>query len=357
MLYASDLTRIGGAFDARVEEDTNDIPELIARLLTDTVECRLRRNFTRGYCYREKMLTRVRGRINILTTESRQLLSKGQVFCRFEELTVDTPRNRLVRAALEVMARFVRNKDLSRQCRAFAAILSRAGVGGARPSRAELAADQIGRNDAADRYMVALARLAFDLALPTEDAGATPLVAPYREEAWVRQLFEKAVLGFARVNLEPLGWSVRGSIPLEWQFSSASAGLATILPRMVTDIVIDVPYADRRLVIDTKFTSILGTGRFDNANLKSGYLYQMYAYLRSQEGRDQRWDTSAGLFLHPAIGTQLYEHAMIQGHSIAFATVDLGGSSAIIRDELRRILCANSWLQSDAPISPPAAIC
>jgi 5-methylcytosine-specific restriction enzyme subunit McrC len=357
MLYASDLTRVRGTFDAELEEDINDIPELIARLLTEAVERRLRRNFTRGYCHREKTLTRVRGRINILATESRQLLSKGQVFCRFEELTVDTPRNRLVRAALEVMARLVRNNYRIRQCRALAATLSRAGVGGARPSRAELAADQIGRNDAADRFMVALARLAFDLALPTEDAGVTPLMTPDREEAWVRRLFEKAILGFARVDLEPLGWSVRGSIPLEWQFSSASAQLATILPRMVTDIVLEVPYANRRLVIDTKFTSILGTGRFGDASLKSGYLYQMYAYLRSQEGRDQRWDTSAGLFLHPAIGIQIYEHAMIQGHSIAFATVDLGSSSAAIRGELRRILRGDFWLQPAAAPTSLSAIC
>jgi 5-methylcytosine-specific restriction enzyme subunit McrC len=342
MLYASDLTRVRGAFDAIVEEDIKDIPELIARLLTDAVERRLRRNFTLGYCHREKALKRVRGRINILNTESRQLLSKGEVFCRFEELAIDTARNKLVRAALDLMARLVRDDDLIRQCRALSATLGRAGVGGRRPSRAELAADQIGRNDAADRFMVALARLAFDLALPTEDAGATPLVAPDREEAWVRRLFEKAILGFARVDLEPLGWSVRGSIPLEWQLTSASPQLATILPRMVTDIVIDAPGA-RRLVIDTKFTSILGVGRFGDASLKSGYLYQMYAYLRSQEGGDQWWDTSAGLFLHPAVGSQLYERATIQGHSIAFATVDLAGSAMSIRSELRRLIRSQPW--------------
>jgi 5-methylcytosine-specific restriction enzyme subunit McrC len=241
MLYASDLTRVRGAFDAIVDDDIKDIPELIAQLLTNAVERRLRRNFTRGYYHREKALTRVRGRINILTSESRQLLSKGEVFCRYEELTVDTPRNRLVRAALELMSRLVRNNELIRQCRALGATLGRVGVGGSRPSRAELAADQIGRNDAADRFMVALARLAFDLALPTEDAGTTPLVAPDREEAWVRRLFERAILGFAHVDLEPLGWSVRGGIPLNWQFSSASTGLAAILPCMVTDIVLDAP--------------------------------------------------------------------------------------------------------------------
>jgi len=344
MLYASDLTRVRGAFDAMVEADLEGIPELIARLLTDAVERRLRRNFTRDYCHREKALTSVRGRINILTTEARQLLSKGEVACRFEELTIDTPRNRLVRTALEFMARLVSKSDLFRRCRALAATLGRAGVAGTRPSRAELAADQIGRNDAADRFMVALARLAFDFALPTEDAGATPLVAPDREEAWVRRLFEKAILGFARVDLEPLGWSVRGGIPLEWQMSSASAQLGSILPRMVTDIVVDAPDSGRRLVIDTKFASILGVSRFGEAKLKSAYLYQMYAYLRSQEGGDPRWDSSVGLFLHPAVGSQVYEHATIQGHSIAFATVDLGGSTTSIRTELRRIIRAEPWL-------------
>src|SRR5437667_205675 len=90
------------------------------------------------------------------------------------------------------------------------------------------------------------------LSLPTEESGATALLAPDREEVWVRRLFEKAVLGFARVELEPLGWSISGSGPLDWQVSSASEGLTAILPRMVTDIVLDPPDGGRRVVIDTK---------------------------------------------------------------------------------------------------------
>jgi 5-methylcytosine-specific restriction enzyme subunit McrC len=338
MLYASDLTRVGGAFDALVEDDLDDLPGLVARLLANEVEHRCRRNLTRGYRHRDMVLTRVRGRIDVLTTEARQLISRGEVFCHFEEQTSDTPRNRLIRAALDLMARLVHDKDLAHRCRSLAADLGRSGVGGVRPSRADMATDQIGRNDAADRFMVALARLAFDLALPTENAGSTRLVTPDREEAWVRRLFEKAVLGFARVELVPLGWSVRGGIPLEWQVSSASEGLPTILPRMVTDIVLDPPNAGRRAVIDTKFTSILESGRFGDASLKSGYLYQMYAYLRSQEGCDPRWDKAAGLLLHPAIDASVNECVVIQNHPISFATVDLSRPATVIRNELRRLL-------------------
>jgi 5-methylcytosine-specific restriction enzyme subunit McrC len=274
--------------------------------------------------------------VSTSSTETRQLISKGEVFCRFEEQNVDTPRNRLVRAALDLIARFVGDSDLAHRCRSLAIDLARSGVGGVRPSRADMTTDQIGRNDSADRYMVALGRLAFDLALPTEEAGSTRLVTPDREEAWARRLFEKAVLGFARVELEPLGWSVRGGSPLEWQISSSSEGLPQVLPRMETDIILDPPQPDRRLVIDTKFTSILASGRFGNDRLKSGYLYQMYAYLRSQEGSgDPRWDQAAGLLLHPTIDASVLEWGVIQNHPISFATVDLRCLPTVIRNELR----------------------
>lgn len=338
MLYASDLMRIKEAFNALVEDDLEDIPDLVAKLLAHAVEQRLRRNVSRGYQHRAQNLTRVRGRIDILKTEAQQLLSRGEVYCRFEELTTNTPRNRLVRAALDVLASLVRDRDLGRQCRSLAATLGRSGVIGARPSRAELAQDQIGRNDHDDRLMVELAKLAFDLALPTEEAGPTTLVSPERGDVWVRRLFEKAVLGFARVELEPIGWRVRGGTHMDWQTSAASDGVAEILPGMITDIIIDDLAAGRRLVIDTKFTSVLGVSRFGSASLKSQYLYQMYTYLRSQEGLGLLWDQASGLFLHPAVNVRIRESVLIQGHAIAFATVDLAQEAQTIRAELRDIL-------------------
>jgi 5-methylcytosine-specific restriction enzyme subunit McrC len=338
MLYASKLTRFGKRFNALVEADIDDLPDMVARLLVEAVEYRLRRNLTRGYRHRQMAVTRVRGRIDVLTTESRLLLSRGEVFCRFEELTIDTPRNRLIRAALDLMSRLVGDVALAQRCRGLGTVLGRSGVGGLRPSRAELASDQIGRNDASDRFMVALAQIAFDLALPTEESGSTALVAPEREEYWVRLLFEKAVLGFAHAELVPLGWSVHESVALRWQVKSRSVGLDAVLPRMVTDIILDPPIRRRRVVVDTKFASIFGSRRFGGNTLKSGYLYQMYAYVRSQEGVGVEWEETAGLFLHPAIEESAYEHAEIQGHVITFATVNLAGTTSEIRQALRDIL-------------------
>jgi 5-methylcytosine-specific restriction enzyme subunit McrC len=55
MLYASELTRFRNRFNAFVESDIDDLPDLVATLLVEAVEYRLRRNLTRGYQDRRKV--------------------------------------------------------------------------------------------------------------------------------------------------------------------------------------------------------------------------------------------------------------------------------------------------------------
>ena len=225
LLYASDLARFFGQFDAAVEE-APDLPSLIAKLLAYAVEHRLRRNLSRGYQQEDAVLTRVRGRIDLVQTYSRELLQRGQVACRFEEHTINTPRNRLVRAALNTVSGRVQDAELAHRCRTLAGDLGRLGVGGVRPSRGEITADRIGRHDADDQLMVTLARIVFDIVLPTEDAGEHALTHIERDQVLVRLLFEKAVGNFFAAELDSAsGWRVqRGYRP--WRDRRQGAWLA-----------------------------------------------------------------------------------------------------------------------------------
>lgn len=336
MLYASDLARVKGRFDASLETDLDDLPDLVGQLLSSEVERRMRRNLSRGYQRQAAVLTRVRGHIDLLATFTYRLLDRGEVACRFNELTLDTPRNRFVRTALERIARIVSNRDLAHRCRTLAGDLGRAGVSGRSCSRADLAQDQIGRNDADDHFMVALARLAFDLALPTEEAGGTHLPGPDRDEYWARRLFEKAVAGFYAAELGPKGWRVRAGHVLHWPNTMASVGIKAILPTMRTDILVDAPDG-RRMIVDTKFTAITTKGWYRDETLKAGYLYQIYAYLRSQELPEDltsRWNTAEGILLHPTVDKGVNENVTIQGHLVRFVTVDLSDRPVAIRRAL-----------------------
>lgn len=338
MLYASDMFRARGIGNVGLEDSPDDLPDLVAEILARAVEVRQRRRLSLGYRSRDAVLNRVRGRIDVLSTERHRLLDRGLVACRFDELTIDTPRNRFVRAALESIPRIVRRKDVSHRCRSLASGMKAMGVSGEAPTRGQMSTDRFGRNDADDRFMVAAARLAFDLALPTEIAGTNVLALPDREAAWVRRLFEKAVGGFYDVVLQPQGWRVRCGGTLSWQIEQKTPGIDKVLPTMRTDVVLDHAPSGRRIVIDTKFTSIVTSGWYREETLRSGYVYQIYAYLRSQVGRgDALADCASGLLLHPSVGGTVDETVVIQGHDIRFATVDLAASAGEIRSQLLRL--------------------
>lgn len=339
MLYGSDLFRVLGAAQVSLEEMPDHLPDLVAEILAHAVEARQRRQLSLGYQQRHAVLSRVRGRIDALTTERRQLLSRGLISCRFDELTIDTPRNRFVRAALETVAKLGIEPDLAHRCRMLATSMKSMGVSGDAPTIRQMSVDRFGRHDADDRLMVAAAKLVFDLALPTEAAGANSFATPDRDEVWARRLYERAVGGFYEVVLTSAGWEVRRGGSLEWPTEGATSGVGAILPQMRTDIVLTHRLSARRIVIDTKFNSVLTSGWHKQETLRSGYLYQIYAYLRSQAGRGEPLaDTASGLLLHPAIGQMLDEAVTIQGHVLRFATVNLAASPSEIREQLLRVI-------------------
>ena len=339
MLYASQLFRQRDDLQKRdVEDNLDDIPDLVAEILARAVERRLRRNLSFGYQPRQAILSRMRGRIDHIYTERRQLLHRGLVACRFEELTVDTPRNRYVRAALEKSAKMVQRVDLSRQCHTLATNLVRMGVSGENLIRHDSSVNLTGRMDIADRQMMAAAQLAFDLALPTETAGSRNLSSPSREIRWVRKLYEKAISGFYDVTLTQWGWRVHPGRQLNWPKGSATERIDDILPSMRADTVLDHAASGRRIIIDTKFTSILKLGNYRAQTLASPHIYQIYAYLRSQEGRDSLADTASGILLYPAVNCLVDESVDIQDHNIRFATVNLNATPGEIRHRLLELI-------------------
>ena len=68
-------------------------------------------------------------------------------------------------------------------------------------------------------------------------------------------------------------------------------------------------------------------------------MYQLYAYLRSQERLDDPMSRhSTGVLLYPSLGVDYEESAIIQGHRVSFATIDLAANGKTIRSQLLRIV-------------------
>lgn len=187
--------------------------------------------------------------------------------------------------------------------------------------------------------MVTLARLVFDLVLPTEDAGDHTLTRVEKDEILVRHLFEKAVGNFYAAELPATGWAApHQGRRLCWQVEGYTPGIPAIMPGMMADIILEHPANGRRIIIDTKFTNILTKSQHRDSMLKSGHIYQLYTYLRSQEREGDPLSYAAeGILLHPTVGSDVDETIRIQGHALRFATVDLTAPTAEVIARLRAI--------------------
>ena len=331
-LFASDLYRTAGTQLSGIESLPENVAQLVSRMLADAVSDRLRTGLTVGFHRRTDDLGRVRGKIDILGTERHRLLERGKVRCTFDETYPDTTPNRLVRAALE---RATRIPGTDGRCPHLAGQLAALGVRNDDSALPEMRHFYRQRHLAPDRQMLMAARLLLELALPDPGLDEFVALSSDKSDHYLRKLFEKATYGFYLCKLSPSGWSIRHGARLKWPADLLSEGMGKILPGMQTDIILrdEARGPARVIIIDTKFTSISATNQWGSQKLRSGYLYQIYAYLLSQHENPHYGPHSEGLMLHPVVDGHLDEEASIQGHRIRFATVDLRGTYASIVNE------------------------
>jgi 5-methylcytosine-specific restriction enzyme subunit McrC len=341
LIYASDLLAQMRTEDRErilAGDRDNDLIDAIAEVLVIEVERRLRRQLTVHYRQREADLTRVRGRIDHLRTATHQLFDQGRIACRFDELSIDSPRNRFVADTL-IYAATATGTALAHRCRTAAFRMHRLGVTARAPSRAELSKDRVGHHDSADRRMLDAAHLLRAMAVPAHQAGAVDLPVLIDDDRVHRTLFEAAVRGFLRHTLAGAGWDVRAR---QQRWTAMDDGAATFLPIMRTDVTLDHQAGQRRIVVETKFTDAL-VDRDGKTTIKTGYLYQLYAYLASQAGRgDPVCDSADGvlLFVKTDNRSVFTGEVTVQQHRLRFLSVDLTTSP----DEIRA-----RWLQCIAP--------
>ncbi|TRX53469.1 5-methylcytosine-specific restriction endonuclease system specificity protein McrC [Thalassomonas sp. M1454] len=337
MLYASEFRYLANEY-AGTESIDEDVANLVADVLCKQVEQRLQRSLTYGYKHSTRELNRVRGRINTLETYSKQLLLKGKVNCTFEELSVDTPRNRYICAALSKMSSLASKKSLKLNCRRLHQAMLQLGVSPLFSVNYHPKNDRFGRHESGDKKVLTTAELAFNLALINESNGSSAYPTPDKQAHWVRALFEKAVAGFYAIKLDS-DWKIKPGRQLNWQIDDATDQISTLMPSMKLDILLENQALAKRIVIDTKYTSITMQRQYGGESFKSGYIYQLYTYLRSQEiESDQLSLNATGMLLHPSVGVQYNEQVSIQGHDILFCTVDLTQSSESISEQLLLLL-------------------
>jgi 5-methylcytosine-specific restriction enzyme subunit McrC len=333
--------------DAYVEQAPT-LDTLLASVLIRLMQQRLRIGLGHDYVAESTSLPGIRGRINFPETIKRNSLERGQLICAFQGYRANSLKNQIVRSTLARLVKvghFGPDTALAREIQQRLRRLLRDLDG---IDFVELTPDLIrrqlyarGGNDHDYRLMLSICDLIVQRQMPSESEGSRTGIVPLidHEQLVLFNIYERFVANFYRLHLK--GWEVSAQKRLEWHAAEANERL----PLMIPDIVMQEKTSARMIVLDTKFTAhSLEENQWGKAVFDSSHLYQLYAYLKSQEHVSEAHRKAEGILLYPAVHTRFSERVRLQDQVIRLEAVDLAAAWQEIERQLVELV---------APSVPP----
>ena len=293
---------------------TTSLVDLLASVLIRGTRRLVKRGLDRSYVTHTEATSRIRGRIDMAMSLKKVLLPQAKAFCSYDELSHDVLHNQILKWTLY---RLAQTEDIDKKLRKDLLVLHQqvAHVSDIRLTAQHFGRVMLHRNNAAYRFLMHVCELVFRSALLDESSGTYRFKDFREDENNMASLFERFLLNF--YTREQNTYRVR-SKELRWDVTEADPDSQALLPRMLTDVMLDHPH--HTIIIDAKYYKASTVAYFGHERFRSAHIYQMFAYL--QNVPDPRKKTT-GILIYPKVDRHLDHEVVIHGHRMRFFTLDL----------------------------------
>lgn len=296
-------------------EQFDNTAELCAAILARGIGSQLKRGLGREYIDKTEAVSSLRGKIEVTDSVKSRTMLKRQMMCSYDEFSVDTHMNRILKGTCELLLRSdiskARKKELRRLLVYFADV-----------SDVDLAtADwrmRFNRNNQTYRMLMNVCWLVVKGLLQTQDNGETRLMDFFDEQRMSR-LYEKFILEYYRREHPQLNASARY---INWALDD---GFDDMLPAMKSDITLS--RGNSVLIIDAKYYAHTTQQQFDKRTVHSHNLYQIFAYVKNTEAKLVNVPHEvSGMLLYARTDETVQPDRTYQmsGNQISVKTLDLG---------------------------------
>ena len=96
-------------------EEFDNVAELCTAILVKGVSLQLKRGLGKEYILQSEPLSALRGRIDISVSVKQQLMLKKQLMCNYDEFSVNSYMNRIIRTTMDVLVRSSISRERKKQ--------------------------------------------------------------------------------------------------------------------------------------------------------------------------------------------------------------------------------------------------
>ena len=309
-------------------EDAERAPTLdtlLASILMKLMQQRLRIGLGHDYQNEQRKVPGIRGRIQFAESLKQRTLERGQLICEFQGYSANSPTNQIIRTTLARLMKVgqfgpdaTSVKEVQQKLRQLIRNLD--GIDFIELTPELIRRQLLVRNDHDYRLMLAICDLIVQRQMPSSSESRSASIVPLVEHELLvlYKIYERFVANFYRIHLK--GWEVNAQKRLDWHTGEANQHL----PLMIPDLILQEESSGQMLVLDTKFTArSLVENQWGKPVYDSSHLYQVYAYLKSQEHVSEAHRAASGILLYPAVQHTFSERVKLQAHVIRIESVDL----------------------------------
>lgn len=251
-------------------EEFENTADLLAAILVKGISAQIKRGLSRDYIEETESLSCLRGKIDISESIKKQTLIKQQLVCIYDEFSVDSYHNRILKTTAELLLKNDIPKERKKELRNL--MLYFQDVGTLDPFTINWKTSY-NRNNQTYRMLISICYLVIKGLLQTTTEGSAKLM-DFLDDQKMHRLFEKFILEYYRKEFP----HVKVSAPrIAWALDD---DIDVMLPAMETDSVLS--YEGRVLIIDAKYYTHTMQTQYEALKLRSNHLYQIFAYVKNR---------------------------------------------------------------------------
>ncbi len=328
LAYAFQVLREQG-YKSVATEEFHNVAELCAAILCKGVSGQLKRGLGREYIEQTEALSTVRGRIDISESIKTQSIHKQQLVCSYDEFSVDSYLNRILKTTMELLLRADIAKTRKKELKKLLVFFGEVDTLDVHLINWNI---RYHRNNQTYRMLISVCYLVIKGLLQTNTDGSTKLM-DFLDEQRMCRLYEKFILEYYRREFPELHASA-SQIP--WALDD---DMRDMLPVMQSDTTLSKD--GKVLIIDAKYYSHTTQMQYDVHTLHSGNLYQIFTYVKNKQielGADA--PMVSGMLLYAKTDEQVQpDHTYhMSGNKISVRTLDLNRDFAEIAEQLNGIV-------------------
>ena len=306
-------------------EDFDNTAELCAAILIRGISTQIKRGLGKEYIPRTEALSSLRGKIDISETIKTQALQRKQMVCSYDEFSVNSYMNRIIKSTMLLLLRTDITKARKKEMRKLLVFFDEVETIDLFTVNWSM---QYNRNNQAYRMLISICYLVVKGLLQTQSDGTKKLM-DYLDEQRMHLLYEKFILEYYRKEYPQI---TANASQIPWQLDD---DVSAMLPVMQTDIMLS--HGEKTLIIDAKYYAHSTQIQYDKHTLHSGNMYQIFTYVKNKETElaDRPHEVS-GMLLYAKTDEDIYpenEYRM-SGNRIEVRTLNLDGDFDMIKAQL-----------------------